>query len=84
MEGRISLPTLAFSPEIETAYQQRALERGIRIARTERFANVTVMFADLVGFTAFTAASDASTVVELLNRHFSEFDDLVDRVGSRK
>lgn len=61
---------------------ERLKDSGEAVA--ERFANVTVMFADLVGFTAFTAASDASTVVELLNRLFSEFDDLVDHVGVEK
>ncbi len=53
-------------------------------AVAERLSDVTVLFADLVGFTAFTAASDASTVVELLNGLFSEFDDLVDQVGVEK
>lgn len=53
-------------------------------AVAERFTDVTVLFADLVGFTAFTAASDASTVVKLLNGLFSEFDDLVDQVGVEK
>ncbi len=61
---------------------ERLKQSGDAVA--ERFDNVTVLFADLVGFTAFTAASDASTVVELLNGLFSEFDDLVDQMGVEK
>lgn len=40
---------------------------------------VTVLFADLVGFTAIADRTDAREVVELLNEIFSAFDDLVDR-----
>ena len=40
---------------------------------------VTVLFADLVGFTGIADQTDARQVVELLNEIFSAFDDLVDR-----
>jgi adenylate cyclase len=45
---------------------------------------VTVLFADLVGFTAIADRTDARGVVELLNEIFSAFDDLVDRTGLEK
>jgi len=45
---------------------------------------VTVLFADLVGFTAIADRTDAREVVELLNEVFSAFDDLVDRSGLEK
>jgi guanylate cyclase len=45
---------------------------------------VTVLFADLVGFTATADQTDARGVVELLNEIFSAFDDLVDRAGLEK
>jgi class 3 adenylate cyclase len=45
---------------------------------------VTVLFADLVGFTAIAERTDARGVVELLNEIFSAFDDLVDRAGLEK
>ncbi|HET9242602.1 MAG TPA: adenylate/guanylate cyclase domain-containing protein [Gaiella sp.] len=45
---------------------------------------VTVLFADLVGFTAIADRTDAREVVELLNEIFSAFDDLVDRCGLEK
>jgi class 3 adenylate cyclase len=45
---------------------------------------VTVLFADLVGFTAIADRTDAREVVELLNEVFSAFDDLVDGSGLEK
>jgi len=45
---------------------------------------VTVLFADLVGFTAIADRTDAREVVGLLNEVFSAFDDLVDRSGLEK
>ena len=45
---------------------------------------VTVLFADLVGFTAIADRTDARHVVELLNEIFSAFDDVVDRRGLEK
>jgi adenylate cyclase len=45
---------------------------------------VTVLFADLVGFTGIADRTDARQVVELLNEIFSAFDDLVDRARLEK
>ncbi len=42
----------------------------------ERFDHATVMFADLVDFTAFSAQISPSTLVDLLNDIFSTFDEL--------
>lgn len=50
----------------------------------EHADEVTVLFADLVGFTAIADRTDAREVVELLNEIFSAFDDLVDRCGLEK
>ncbi len=50
----------------------------------EYFAEVTVLFADLVGFTAFAAENPPGAVVELLNTTFSTFDDLADLHGLEK
>ncbi|MGZ8218542.1 adenylate/guanylate cyclase domain-containing protein [Methylomagnum sp.] len=40
----------------------------------DSFTNVTVLFADIVGFTHFAATTPPHQVVELLNRVFSLFD----------
>jgi class 3 adenylate cyclase len=50
----------------------------------ERFEQCTVLFADLVGFTGIVKNMSAVDVVSLLNRIFSDFDDLADRYGLEK
>jgi len=47
-------------------------------------ANVTVLFADIVDFTALTQRSDAEVLVSLLNDLFSRFDRLTDQHGLEK
>lgn len=44
----------------------------------ETFDDVTVLFADLVGFTQLSAEISATALVELLNQVFSEFDRLAE------
>jgi len=48
------------------------------------FDAVTVLFADIVGFTAFAEARPPAEVVAVLNRLFSRFDELADRHGVEK
>jgi adenylate cyclase len=50
----------------------------------EGFDAVTVLFADIVGFTAFAEARPPEEVVAVLNRLFSTFDELADRHGVEK
>lgn len=50
----------------------------------DSFADVTVMFADLVGFTKLSASLSPAELVELLNYIFSAFDDLADKYGLEK
>jgi adenylate cyclase len=50
----------------------------------ERFAEVTVMFADLVGFTTLAATIGCETMVYFLNEIFSRFDALADKHGLEK
>ena len=45
---------------------------------------VTILFADIVGFTALSANRSASELVALLNELFSRFDRLVDAEGLEK
>ncbi|MCA9673644.1 MAG: adenylate/guanylate cyclase domain-containing protein [Kofleriaceae bacterium] len=48
------------------------------------FADVTVLFADIVGFTTMSARLAPARVVELLNDLFCTFDDLAGRFGLEK
>ena len=54
------------------------LKRGQRTI-AENFEDVTVMFADLVDFTKFSAHTSATELVELLNVIFSKFDRLAEQ-----
>jgi adenylate cyclase len=50
----------------------------------ENFAEVTVLFADIVGFTQLTQRLSPIALVELLNQVFSQFDHLTDRYRLEK
>jgi class 3 adenylate cyclase len=61
---------------------QRLREGEMVIA--DRFDEMTVLFADCVGFTELSSRLTATEVVEMLNRVFSVFDELADRHGLEK
>jgi class 3 adenylate cyclase len=48
------------------------------------FAGVTVLFADIVGFTRLSARLPPEQIVRLLNDLFCRFDDLADSLGLEK
>ena len=48
------------------------------------YADVTVMFADLVNFTQLTEQMSPEQMVSLLNELFSEFDELSEKFGLEK
>ena len=48
------------------------------------FDDVSVLFADIVGFTSLAVNMAPTALVELLNRVFSSFDELVDANGVEK
>ncbi len=48
------------------------------------FANASILFADLAGFTPFSASLPPSELVNMLDAIFSRFDELVDRYGLEK
>ncbi|MBI5498501.1 MAG: adenylate/guanylate cyclase domain-containing protein [Deltaproteobacteria bacterium] len=50
----------------------------------DRFDAVTILFADIVGFTALSARVSPEKLVELLNDVFTQFDALADRHGLEK
>ncbi len=58
------------------------LKLGQTIA--DRFDDVTVLFADLAGFTRWAAALEPERVVEVLRRIFTAFDGLSERHGLEK
>jgi class 3 adenylate cyclase len=50
----------------------------------EAHDDVTVLFADIVGFTVLSGTVRPTELVELLNRVFTAFDELADRLGLEK
>ncbi|MCT7949982.1 MASE1 domain-containing protein [Ancylothrix sp. C2] len=50
----------------------------------DTFAEVTVLFADIVGFTELSAQSTPSEIVGLLNEIFSRFDELAEKHNLEK
>lgn len=53
-------------------------------AIADRFAEVTILFADVVGFTKLSERVSPEELVNLLDKLFSEFDLLSDRYGLEK
>lgn len=45
----------------------------------EQYESVTILFADIVGFTKLSAEISATELVKLLNYVFSAFDQLTER-----
>ncbi len=50
----------------------------------DHFESATVMFSDIVGFTAMSEHATPTEIVGYLNRLFSTFDDLAERYGLEK
>jgi class 3 adenylate cyclase len=61
---------------------ERLKQRQETIA--DGFAEVTVLFADIAGFTRLAATRSPREVVDLLNDIFSEFDHLAEKHGVEK
>jgi adenylate cyclase len=50
----------------------------------DQLSNVTILFADLIGFTKLSSQITANDLIGLLNGLFSEFDQLVLKLGVEK
>ena len=50
----------------------------------DTFPEVTVLFADIVGFTKFTETVSARVLVDVLNEIFTRFDNITDHRGLEK
>ena len=81
--------------EMERAESERLLLNVLPAAVSKRlrqgenpiaddYPSVTVLFADIVGFTAMTSALSADEVITMLSGLFSMFDDLVAERGLEK
>ncbi len=59
------------------------LKRGERVI-ADHYDDVTVLFADVVGFTPFAAHETPARIVAVLNELFDRFDTLAERHGLEK
>jgi len=50
----------------------------------DAFADITVLFGDIVGFTALSSHTSAKDIVDLLNGLFSLFDEAAEELGIEK
>jgi hypothetical protein len=48
------------------------------------FENTTIIFADIVGFTVLSEKISPNELINILNRIFSAFDDLIEKYGLEK
>ena len=62
------------------AYRLKSGERAI----AERFESVTVLFADVAGFTRISSQTAPERLVSLLDALFSRFDELAEQYGLEK
>ncbi len=53
-------------------------------AIADGYSDVTVLFADIVGFTDLSARSDPQEIVRMLNGIFSDFDTIAEKHGLEK
>ena len=52
--------------------------------KAKRFEQVTVLFTDFVGFTAYSQNLEPEELVSSVDHYFSKFDEIVDRYGVEK
>lgn len=67
---------------LPAAISARLKDQGESIA--DGFADVTVVFADIVGFTELSQRLSPAELVSMLNRIFSAFDELAAELGVEK
>ena len=80
--GAINPPAAKFCGECGTALQQAGVEPAGKSVEpaTERRV-VSILFVDLVGFTALTEGRDAEEIRDLQDRYFSTAQVIVERYG---
>lgn len=94
-----ALRVTARRSELQAIYEQERADRLLlnilpeQIARrlkddpktiADGFHDVTVLFADLVGFTPMSEKMSPNETLQLMDRVFSRFDELVDQFGLEK
>ena len=92
LENRVEIRTAELRKEKERSEQLLLNILPVKIADrlqraespTEYFEEVTVLFADIVGFTSLSAQMEPMQLVAGLNQIFSAFDELTEKYGVEK
>jgi class 3 adenylate cyclase len=95
MQLNLSLYEEKHLVELERARADRVLYNALpesiadelknhNMVKAEKYQRMAVLFADIVGFTEFSAQRSPDAVLRVLNEIFSEFDTLVDQHGVEK
>ena len=92
LENRVEIRTAELRKEKERSEQLLLNILPAKIAErlkraespTEHFEEVTILFADIVGFTSLSAQMDPMQLVAGLNQIFSAFDELTEKYGLEK
>lgn len=78
------LLTSIFPTKVAAQVKHSLLDESTVPAVAEYYRDASVLFADMVGFTALTGRLSARELVSLLNTIFSQFDRLAERHGLEK
>ena len=92
LENRVEIRTAELRKEKERSEQLLLNILPAKIAErlkraespTEHFEEVTILFADIVGFTTLSAQMEPMQLVAGLNQIFSAFDELTEKYGVEK
>lgn len=92
LENRVEIRTAELRTEKERSEQLLLNILPAKIAErlkraespTEHFEEVTILFADIVGFTSLSAQMEPMQLVAGLNQIFSAFDELTEKYGLEK
>lgn len=69
--------------ELIPSYIADELRKGKKI-RSEIYPNVTILFSDIVGFTALSSNSTPDEIVDFLNGMYQRFDLIISQQGGYK
>lgn len=64
--------------------RREEISEGFAEVIADSFSDVTILFADIVGFTRFSVNVSAEVLVVLLNEIFSDYDNIADHHGLEK
>lgn len=84
MSERLLLNVLPYSIAQRLKDRHQVVANNFMEKIADSFAEVTVLFADIVGFTKFSESVSPEVLVDVLNDLFTRFDSIADTCGLEK